>query len=150
MPADLEELSLDDLRRRRDVVREQGEELSYRRRLLHAQIDLVGAVAAARGDQDLESVLARALTDEPGGGSGEVRAVSVEGEHGDLEPLPEDLTDLDDTERDALLERLRDREEAVSERRRQLLAELDELQAELVRRYRRDGVDARRLLRGSD
>lgn len=150
MTADLEALSLGELRRRRDAVRAEEEQLSYRRRLLHAQIDLVGALSSLGEGQDLQSILAAVLADGPGGGAGEVRAVSVDADHDDLGLLPDDVTELSDEERDALLGRLRDEEEAVSERRRELLAELDALQDELVGRYRRDGVDARQLLRGSD
>lgn len=150
MADDLEALTLVDLRRRRDAVRAEEEELSYQRRLLHAQIDLVGAMASVGEGGDLESVLAKALSEGPGGGSGEVRAVSVEGSHGDITPLPDDLSQLSDEERDALLARLRDDEASISGRRRALLSELDAIQAELVRRYRRDGVDARQLLGGRD
>ena len=74
-------MPLDDLRRRRDAVRVEEEGLSYRRRLLHAQIDLVGALAGAGEDRDFQSLLAEALSDGPGGGSGEVRAVTVEADH---------------------------------------------------------------------
>lgn len=150
MPAELEELPLDDLRRRRNEVRAQEEELSYRRRLLHAQIDLVGAIGAAGDHEDFAAMLAEVLADGPGGSSGEVRAVSVADLHDELEPLPTDLKDLSDRQRDELVAQLRDAEVAVSGRRRELLDELDALQQELVRRYRRDGVDARQLLRGTD
>lgn len=143
-------MPLDDLRRRRDLVRRQEEELSYRRRLLHAQIDLVRAVAAAGDHDDLASMLAEVLSDRPSGTGGEVRAVAIGGSHEDIEPLPPDVADLTEEERDVLVGRLLDDEAAVSERRRDVLDELDELQRELVRRYRRDGVDARHLLRGSD
>lgn len=148
MPADLEAMPLDDLRRRRDEVRRQEEGLSYRRRLLHAQIDLVRAVGAAGDRGDFAAMLAEVLADGPAGDGGEVRAVRVEGMHEELPPLPDDLEDLDEAAREDLVAQLRDDESAVSEQRRLLLDELDALQQELVRRYRRDGVDARQLLRG--
>lgn len=148
MPADLEAMPLDDLRRRRDAVRRQEEELSYRRRLLHAQIDLVRALGTAGDHEDFAAMLAEVLADGPAGGRGEIRAVSVESVHEDLPPLPDDLEDLDEAAREDLAARLREEESTVSEQRRLLLDELDALQQELVRRYRRDGVDARQLLRG--
>ncbi len=150
MSADLASLPLDDLRRRRDAVRDQEEELSYRRRLLHAQIDLVRAVGASGDREDFAAMLAEVLSDGPSSGGGAVRAVHVEAEDVELPPLPDDLEDLDEDERAALVARLRAEEETVSDQRRALLDELDELQQELVRRYRRDGVDARQLLGGTD
>lgn len=148
MTAEHESMALDELRRRRDAVREQEEGLSYRRRLLHAQLDLVEAAAAAEDQAELDAVLAETLSDGPGSSGGDIRAVEVEDrpDVGDLEPLPDDLVDLSDEDREALLARLREQEQDVSSRRRTLLDELDALQDELVRRYRRDGVDARSLL----
>lgn len=147
MAGDLEAMTLDDLRRRRDHVREEEEEVSYRRRLLHAQLDIVEASTAARDLGSLEVMLAEVLRDAPTPG-GDVRSVAVEGGHDDVDlaPLPSDLLDLSQDERDELVARLREDEQATSDRRRALLDELDALQAELVQRYRRDGVDARSLL----
>lgn len=146
MPADLEALTLDELRHRRDAIREEEEGLSYRRRLLHAQLDIIGAAGLAADREDFEAVLAEVLTDAPTPGSG-VRAVDVEGrDDADVEPLPADLIDMPQAERDELLARLREQEQQISERRRALLDELDRFQEELVRRFRRDGVDARALL----
>lgn len=152
MPADFEAMTLDELRRRRDGVRDEEEALSYRRRLLHAQLDLVQAAGAVSSPDDFESMLAEILADEPGAAGGEIRAVAV----GDLpdedgiDPLPSDLVGLSAEERTALVVKLQGEEHAVSERRRELLDELDALQRELVARYRRDGVDARQLLRRGD
>lgn len=148
MPVDLEALPLDDLRRRRDAVRDREGELSYRRRLLHAQIDLVRAVGASGDHEDFASMLAEVLSDGPAGPTGDVRAVVIDDVHEDLALLPVDLEGMSEQERDDLVARLREDEAEVSEERRALLDELDQLQAELVRRYRRDGVDARQLLRG--
>lgn len=149
MAADLEAMALDELRRRRDDVRDREEVVSYRRRLLHAQLDIVEASTSATDAASLREMLAGVLSDEPTPGAG-VRAVAVEGGHDDVDlaPLPPDLLELPVAEREALLTRLREDEQATSDRRRALLVELDELQAELVRRYRRDGVDARSLLGG--
>lgn len=151
MPAELEAMTLDELRRRRDAVRDEEEALSYRRRLLHAQLDLVQAAGSVADPEDFESMLAEILADDPGGAGGEIRAVAVgDLPDDDIEPLPDDLVALSADERTALVTRLQQDEHAVSEQRRALLDELDALQRELVARYRRDGVDARELLRRAD
>lgn len=151
MTAELEGMALEALRRRRDAVRDEEEALSYRRRLLHAQLDLVQAAGSVSDPDDFESMLAGILADDPGPGSGEVRAVAIDDVHSDdLEPLPTDLVGLTPAERQDLIARLQADEQAVSEQRRALLDELDALQRELVARYRRDGVDARQLLRETD
>lgn len=152
MPADLESLTLDELRRHRDAIREEEEDLSYRRRLLHAQLDIIGAAAHAGDRETFEEMLAEVLADATPASSGDVRAVDVEGrpDAAELDLLPSDLIDMDGHERAALLERLRAREQEISQRRRALLDELDRCQDELVRRFRRDGVDARALLGEDD
>lgn len=148
LPADLEALTLDELRRRRDAVRDEEEELSYRRRLLHAQLDIVGAAGRASDRGEFEAMLAEVLADAPPATARAVRAVDVEDhpEDADVDPLPADVVELDEQERAALIARLRREEEEISRRRRALLDELDRYQEELVRRFRRDGVDARALL----
>lgn len=148
MPAEFEAMTLDELRHRRDRVRGQEEAVSYRRRLLHAQLDIVAASMRAADHQEFESMLAEVLSDDAPSVAAAVRAVEVEDEHDDvdLEALPSDLLALSDADRTALLTRLREDERATSAKRQELLEELDALQDELVRRYRRDGVDARELL----
>lgn len=149
MTADIATLSLDEVRRRRDEVRQREEAVSYRRRLLHAQLDIVEA--SLEGADELttfEELVAAALTDRPQQPGGDVRAVSVDHDHSDVdpEPLPSDLLEWSREDRLELLEQLRATETEVSDRRRELLDELDALQDELVRRYRRDGVDTHALL----
>lgn len=152
MTADLEAMPLDELRRRRDELRSREEDVSYTRRLLHAQLDIVEASLESGDDiTAFEDLVAVALTDGPPRPGGDIRAVSVDHDHDDvdLEPLPSDLLERSADDRNQLLERLRAHEAEVSEERRQLLDELDALQDELVRRYRRDGVDTATLL-GAD
>ncbi len=146
MPAELEALTLQELRQRRDAVHAQEEELSYRRRLLHAQLDLIEAAGSVSDHEEFASMMAEVLSDAPTTSNG-IRAVDIDDAPDlEMEPLPGDLVDLDDEEREALLERIRAEEQQVSDRRRTLLDELDALQDELVRRFRRDGVNARELL----
>lgn len=148
MPAQPEAMDLEELRRHRDAIRDEEEAVSYRRRLLHAQLDIVGAAAVTTDHGEFQAMLADVLGDAPPAVVSAVRAVTVSDPEDDeqLEPLPADLLDLTSEERADLLARLRARERAVSDRRRDLLAELDHLQDELVRRFQRDGVDARALL----
>lgn len=148
LQADLEALTLDELRRRRDAVRGEEEDLSYRRRLLHAQLDIVGAAGQATDRGEFEAMLSEVLSDAPAATARAVRAVDVEDhpEDAEVDPLPSDVVGLGEQERAALLDRLRLEEQEVSRRRRALLDELDRCQEELVRRFRRDGVDARALL----
>lgn len=148
LPADLEALTLDELRRRRDAISAEEEDLSYRRRLLHAQLDIVGAAGQAADREHFEEMLAEVLADAPPDTVRAVRAVDVadHAEEVEVDPLPADVIELAEPERAALLDRLRLEEEEVSRRRRALLAELDRCQEELVRRFQRDGVDARALL----
>jgi hypothetical protein len=147
--ADLAAMPLDELRRRRDELRRREEDISYLRRLLHAQLDIVEASLESRNDiTAFEDLVAVALADGPPRPGGDVRAVSVEDAHDDvdLEPLPVDLLERSVESRNDLLDQLRSHEAEVSEERRQVLDELDALQDELVRRYRRDGVDTETLL----
>lgn len=151
MAADLEALPLDELRGRRDELRAREEDVSYTRRLLHAQLDIVEASLESGEDiTAFEDLVAVALTDGPARPGGDVRAVSVDHDHSDveLEPLPSALLDWSEDERRELLEQLRRQEVVISEERTQVLEELDALQDELVRRYRRDGVDPHELLGG--
>lgn len=147
MTADLEALPLEELRRRRDAVHAEEELVSFRRRLLQAQLDIVEAAAGVDDEAALEGMLARVLADRPGGSSS-ARAVEIDDRPVDVPPLPVDVVGLSAAEREELLTELREREREVSQHRQELLHELDELQDELVRRFRRDGVDARALLEG--
>lgn len=148
MTADLEALPLEELRRRRDAVHAEEELVSFRRRLLQAQLDIVEAAADVDDEAALEDMLARVLADRPGGSSSSARAVEIDDRPVDVPPLPVDVVGLSAAEREELLTELREREREVSQHRQELLHELDELQDELVRRFRRDGVDARALLEG--
>lgn len=144
----LAELALADLRSRRDEVRAQEAAVSYRRRLVQAQLDIVADLDEASGER-LEARLASVLADHPSAESGPARSVAtVVGDVEEPEALPDDLTTLTAAERASLAERLATTERDLSSRRRELLDELDTLQEELVRRYRDDGVDASALIEG--
>lgn len=142
------------LRSRRDTCHEAELLLSYRRRLLQGQLDIARAEQRRRagggsGDDApaLVGNLADILADAPAPGARQARNAPLYAtQHADADPQPSDpalsrLPDLDAAELDALVGRLSDAEETVSDRRRRVLDALDTLQAALVERYRTDGVD---------
>lgn len=132
------ELSLQQLRSERDAMREEEARLSFTRRLLQGQLDILRAHEP--GGETLAARLASVLADAPGGGA-PARAMDLAPPDGvDVPGLP-DLATLGDDETVALAEELAAREAEVSERRRTVLDRLDALQGELVRRYRDEGVD---------
>lgn len=152
--ADVADSSPADLRALRDQCREEEERLSYARRVLQGQIDIVRGEASRRtGGEGTSSLLAdlpRILADEPSSSTRQARTVtfySPEDEGGrrtgdtvlDMPSLGR-IPDLSDEEITELLVRLQAEETAVSELRRQVMANLDALQEELVRRYRDGGV----------
>ena len=151
MAEPLDELDVPTLRARRDAVRAEEAAVSYRRRLLQAQLDIVAGFDDEHAEA-LERRLVELLADVPSDGDrdGPSRAVEtvVEGVE-EPAPLPEDLAGMDAEERAALVERLTEQERELSARRRELLDELDRLQAELVTRYREGGVDTASILGGS-
>ncbi len=147
---DLTDISVADLRRRRDAVRDREEALSYRRRLLQAQMDIVEQLSmTGAGDEDLATLIGLAIADGPDVGPGAARAVDMSA-HPELDvaPLPSDLASYDAGELAGLLAALRTAEAEASVERRALLNEVDELQTVLVARYRDTGVDAASLLAG--
>lgn len=151
MTDSLADLDLGALRARRDEVRAEESAVSYRRRLLQAQLDIV-ATYGREGGQDAEHLvtrLAAVLSDQPSGAPGPARAMLTEVDGIDApDSLPDDLPRMSVDERAALTERLATAESALSEHRRELLDRLDTLQDELVTRYRDGGVDTAALLEG--
>jgi hypothetical protein len=147
--ADLTDLSVAELRQRRDAVRDRGEVLSYRRRLLQAQMDIVEQLGVSGPHEDLATLIGLAIADRPSGGAGVARAVGLN-THPELSvaPLPTGLAGYEEVELAGLLQTLRAAEAEASSERRTLLDELDELQTILVARYRDSGVNAAALLSG--
>lgn len=152
----LPERGPEEIRALRDDCRLEEARLSYTRRLLQGRLDIARAEAARRsggGEQDLISSLTAILADDPSPRSSAPRAAPVyapadEGGRRREDTLVDDSTigrlpDLGDDEVAAVIQRLEADEREVSGLRRQVLSNLDALQAELVRRYRegRVGVD---------
>ena len=134
-PADL---SLQQLRSERDALREQEARLSFTRRLLQGQLDILRAHEP--GGESLAARLAAVLADAPGGGAPARAMELAPPDDVDVPGLP-DLAELDEDATVALAEDLAAREAEVSHQRRSVLDRVDALQAELVRRYRAEGVD---------
>lgn len=140
---DLAAQPVEQVRALRDACRALEPRVSYRRRVLQGRIDIAVGERERRGTGgDLVDWLSKVLADRPSGAPRSDRALSVLEDTDDTdEPVEQgpgmpDLPDLDENELAALIATLRDRERALSERRRGLLDNLDRLQAELVTRYR--------------
>lgn len=151
----LESADLPTVRSMRDDCREEETRLSYARRVVHGQLDIVHAEQRRRsgGDGgDLVDTLTAILSDDPTPRSRDARTAPVYApqEHGygqrahDTlidDPALGRVPDLDDEELTVLFDRLRDKEQRISKLRRTVLDHLDRLQDELIRRYRDGMVD---------
>lgn len=156
----IEELSLDEVRRRRDMAEEVERELSYYRRLLHGRMDLLAFELRRRRGEETRSLI-EALPEiiASGLGStssmGESRHLSVELDlpevmgRRDLDHILEDdgltrVTSMDEGEIVDFQLGLAEAEKIVSEQRRKLHVVIDRLQAEIIDRYKRGlaGSDA--------
>jgi hypothetical protein len=145
--------SMPDVRALRDEVQAAEGGLSFVRRMVHGRLDIVGAEVARRregGDPaDLSGLIAQLpelLTDhERSGPARSPRLLELatvpDGLDAELDEIVDtdalaDLRTLDDATLDELTTKLVDFERWVSERRRTLQQRVDDLQAEVVRRYR--------------
>jgi hypothetical protein len=158
----IEERPAAELRALRDECRAEEEHLSYARRVLQAQLDIARTEAARRagevGDDALVSELPSILADPTPSEHRETRAVGFHVPEqsgrraGDLD-APEAalarLPDLADAEIADLIGRLTEHEQQVSQQRRVVLDHIDRLQAELVRRYREEGLSIDEVVAGA-
>ena len=152
--AGLDELSLDDLRLRRDECLAEREYLSLLRRLVQGRAEILQAELEARGsDGDRASLIDRLSTilagDEPHEASrGEAVRVGVPEDElllarRRIERLAADAgisdpTTLDDDRLSGAVERLTAEEHEVSLARLDVIGVLDSVQDELKRRYKQD------------
>lgn len=154
--ADLQEIPLDELRRRRTVCDELDSELSYYRRLLHARMDLLAFEMRRRSGEETRSLI-EALPDILSDPTDETpshflvpKTLPVE-----LPEIPEDgrraidhvladdflthLPTIEDEELESIQVMLTDAERRVSGQRRSIYEILEVLTTEVARRYR-DGL----------
>ena len=156
---DPQSLSLPALRSLRTELQQLDDAISYVRRLAQARLDLARAEMKRRsggGDtaglsDELPNILGAQLT---GGQARPPRPADDFSDHPlalELEQLCADagsagLTDLDGDELEAYIAALSEFERVRSTERKELFARIDELSAELVRRYRDGEADVDRLL----
>ncbi|GLY67406.1 hypothetical protein [Amycolatopsis taiwanensis] len=156
----LEELSLDQLRERRNEAAQEETDLSYLRRLLHARIDIVRAEQDRRstgGELSVVDRLAAILSDNA------LRPARGLGRHQPLEPSRtgqhrrqaealvgnadlSDVSSLSDEKLEATLGDYAEEETSVSARRREVQAVVDQLNAEIAARYARGSASVDDLL----
>ncbi|KAA9161166.1 aerial mycelium formation protein [Amycolatopsis acidicola] len=157
----LAQLSLGQLRERRDEAAQEETDLSYLRRLLHARIDIVRAEQQRRSSGGSESSivdqLATILSDNalrPARGSGrhQVLEPSRAGDHRrQAEALVgnSDLSDVVSLSDEKLVGTLRDyteEESSVSARRREVQAVVDLFNSEIAARYAKGAASVDDLL----
>jgi hypothetical protein len=165
LPRDLstvEQWPIEDVRAARAELQEVETGLSYVRRVVQGRLDIVNAELARRRDggepgdlraliEELPSILGEHLRAPGVGrlptglGEGTVDP-ELEARLADAAVAGDDLPGLTDDALAALGTRLGDLEREVSDRRRDLFASIDALQAELTRRYRTGEADVESLL----
>jgi hypothetical protein len=154
--AGIDEIQLDELRRRRGICDELDSELSYYRRLLHGRMDLLSFELRRRSGEETRSLI-EALPDILADGSDDAPSHFVVPRNLPVEPpdIPTDgkrsidrvlgddflthLPDIGDDELKAIQVMLTDAESEISTRRRSVYETLEILTAEVARRYR-DGL----------
>ena len=149
----LSDLSLDDVRARRDDCLAEREYLSLLRRLLQGRAEILKAEAESRAGGDTTPLVDRlsqilADDDHPVTSRGEAVRVAVPEEEMLLarrrvERLAADVnisdpTVLDDEQLGAVIDALATEEQGISDARREVIGVLDQLQDELKRRYKDD------------
>lgn len=156
-------MSLPQLRKLRQELQLEDDAVSYARRVAQARLDLVSAETARRAEDtsgtgdtsgELRSLLSQHLT---GGPARPPRPTEDLSDHPLAVELDElcsaggfgHLRDLEDGELASLAESIGDFERRVSSDRRERFDRLDDLSAELVRRYRDGEADVDTLLADS-
>ncbi|MQA15412.1 MAG: aerial mycelium formation protein [Pseudonocardiaceae bacterium] len=156
------QLSMTDLRARRDEAAQEETDLSYLRRLLHARIDIVRAEQRRRdegGPASLITELARILSINavgPAAGSGRHRMLEpsrAEAHRRHVEALVSDVdlsdvTSLSEEQLDGALVAYMAEEESVSHCRREVQQVMGRLNAEIGARYAQGSASVDDLLAG--
>ena len=155
-------LALAELRALRGKLQNDDDVVSYVRRLAQARLDLVQAEKRRRLDggteslsDELPSILSTHLTGGPPRPPRPAEDFSNHQLADQLEALSDrasdrDLSSLSEEELVTYADALHEFEQARSHERRELFARIDELSAELVRRYRDGEADVDGLLAADD
>lgn len=155
-----EHRGLGEVRHLRDEAAQEETDLSYLRRMLHARIDIVRAEQRRRAENGSKSVveqLVNILSDNavgPATGSGRYQTTEpsrAEAHRRHVEALVSDVDlscvmSLADDKLDTALRAYRAEEDSVSQRRRQVQTVVDQLNAEIARRYREGAASVDDLL----
>ena len=160
--ADLEDVDLEELRERRQLLDVLDTELSYYRRILHGRIDLLDFELRRRAGTESRSLieaLPEILADPPSGKTSnpldrelpvEPPEMAGEGRRAIDHVLGDDflarLPTLDDAELASIRDSLAATEQTVSDQRRAVHDAHDLITGELTRRYRDGLADAGELL----
>ena len=156
----VEQRPLDEVRALRDEADQEETDLSYLRRLLHARIDIVRAEQARRSEGGSASVveqLAKILSANaigPAAGHGRYQTLEpsrAEAHRRHVEALVanvdlSDVTSLSDEKLDQALRTFVAEEASVSQRRREVQAVVDRLNAEIGSRYQQGKASVDELL----
>jgi hypothetical protein len=154
----LEQKSIEDLKEMRDECRDGENEVSFERRLTQGRVDILEAEAARRrghGEEDLVSRLPEILASEATQRSetplpsrapdfSTPRSADVPRRRVDEiagEQVLARLRDLGEEEIEKLVESLREHEERLSSRRKEIHTVMDKIQNEIVRRYQTGEAD---------
>lgn len=158
--AELDKRELAEIRALRNEAAQEETDLSYLRRVLHARIDIVRAEQRRRcegGSASVVEQLVNILSDNavgPATGSGRYQTTEptrAEAHRRHVEALVSDVDlsnvmSLADTKLDTALEAYVGEEHSVSERRREVQAVMDRLNAEIGSRYRAGAASVDDLL----
>lgn len=156
----IEQRDLGAVRGLRDEAAQEETDLSYMRRMLHARIDIVRAEQRRRregGSATVVEQLVNILSDNavgPATGSGRYQTTEpsrAEAHRRHVEALVSDvdLSDvmsLSDAKLDQALQAYTAEEDSISQRRREVQAVVDRLNAEIARRYREGAASVDDLL----
>lgn len=157
----LQAMPIDELRGKKDECEATEAEISYARRLIQGRLDILrrGAERLACGEKlelnEMVDDLPGILSDGVGGSAGRfpriLASVTLDAQHREVELVASssDLARLDELssqEVQDLVGRLTESEKETSQRRRQIQLVMDQLTAELVRRFREGSEDPTALL----
>lgn len=157
----LQVMPIDELRRKKDECESVEAEISYTRRLIQGKLDILrhGAERLAGGDKlelnQMVGDLPGILSDRVGGSAGRLPrilpSVNLDAQRREVELVAStsDLARLDELsskEVEDLVARLTESEKETSQRRRRVQVIMDQLTAELVRRFREGSEDPTALL----